>query len=137
MIVLIVGNYSLNTLPTQLKRRGIPRIIHWDGRKTRHLTAPIPREVEVIVLLTDAVAHDVVQSDRRRAQQRGLRVIYARRSRASIVHSLKALLGETPPEHCKGGAGQYLRPFIPLPRRIYESLVLWHSTILQDLPVVR
>ena len=132
MVTLIVGSYSLKTLPDQLKKLGISRIIHWDGLKARHLTAPIPREVEAVILLTDAVAHDVVQAVRRRAQCRGLKLIYARRSRASIERSLKMLLEETPPEHCKGGAGQRLCPFIQSFRRVYESMAILHRINRQD-----
>jgi hypothetical protein len=96
MTILMVGSDSLNTLPDQLRKRGNTQIIHWNGRKARHLAAPIPRGVGAIVLLTGAVTHDVVQAIRR-AQHRGVRVIFARRSRASIEHSLKILLGEDAP----------------------------------------
>ncbi len=123
MVLLIVGSHSLKPLPPHLERRGISRIIHWDGRKTRHLKAPIPGEVSAVVLLIDAVAHDVVQAVRRRAENRGLPIIYARRSRTSIERTLKILLGETPPEHCRVGVGPSLRPLIPLLRRTYGSLV--------------
>jgi hypothetical protein len=134
MILLIVGSHSLNTLPAQLQRQGITRIIHWDGYKTRHLTAPIPREVGAIVLLTDAVAHDVVQAVRRRAQRRGLRLVYARRSRASIERTLKILLGDIPPEHCRLGAGQGLRPLTSVLRRMYGSMVLRHGSRILGFP---
>ena len=133
MVTLIVGSYSLRTLPAQLKKLGISRVIHWDGLKARHLTAPIPREVEAVILLTDAVAHDVVRAVRRRAQRRGLKLIYARRSRASIEQSLKMLLGEPSPEHCNGGAGLHLCPFIQLFRRVYESMPFLHAISLRGL----
>ena len=137
MVTLIVGSYSLRSLPIQLRRLGISRVIHWDGLKARHLTAPIPRDVEAVILLTDAVAHDVVQAVRRRAQRRGLKLIYARRSRASIERSLQMLLGETPPEHCKEGAGRRLCPFIQLFGVVYESMAFLHSISLQDILRIR
>jgi hypothetical protein len=133
MVILIVGSDSLDTLTEQLKRLGVIRVIHWDGQKTRHLTAPIPQKVEAIVLLTDAVAHDLVLAVRRRARQRGLRMMYARRSRASIERAIRILLGDkAPDEHCRLGAGQCLCPLIPYLRRTYDSMVATHRIIQRN-----
>lgn len=100
MTLLIVGGDLPDTLTEELQQTGIGRVLHWDGRRTRHRSAPLPREVKAVLVITDAVAHDVLIAVKQRASRTRIPIFYGRRSRSSVRRNVRKILQSSLPENC-------------------------------------
>lgn len=97
MALLIVGGDIPESFAKELEQAGIGRVLHWDGRKTRHCSAPLPQEVQAVLVLTDAVAHDVLVAVKQRAARNRVPLFFGRRSRRSVRVSVARVLQITLP----------------------------------------
>lgn len=100
MALLIVGGDIPESFAKELEQTGIGRVLHWDGRKPRHCSAPLPQDVRAVLVLTDAVAHDVLAAVKQRAARNRVPLFFGRRSRQSVRVSVARVLQQSPAEHC-------------------------------------
>ncbi|MCB1128403.1 MAG: DUF2325 domain-containing protein [Verrucomicrobiae bacterium] len=90
MNAVIVGADRLGAIPERLSLHGISVIRHISGRHVTHqrTSAFLPREADVLILLTDFLSHNVMKAFRARAQECGLAVVACRRSASALESEL-------------------------------------------------
>lgn len=99
MEALVVGADRLGNIPDVLQQFGIRISGHISGRDSTHQrrTAPLPAGVEIVILFTDFLGHNVMQRFRQAASRKGVMLICCRRS----VCALQEALGRRiPQERC-------------------------------------
>lgn len=99
MEALVVGADRLGNIPDVLKQFGIRICGHISGRDSTHQrrTAPLPAGVEIVILFTDFLGHNVMQRFRQAASREGVMLVCCRRS----VCALQEALGRRiPQERC-------------------------------------
>lgn len=79
MTILVVGGDSAEVFRRRAGRAQ-GQIEHWSGRKTRDLARPIPKAVDIIVVVLDRVSHALVKRVRREASRRDIPIYFQRRS---------------------------------------------------------
>ena len=87
---LVIGADSLGRIPEALAEFGIDILQHLSGRNVAHARkAPaLPREADLVVLLTDFLNHNAMRHYRELAQASDIPVIACRRSVCAIRQSL-------------------------------------------------
>ena len=87
---LVVGADILGKIPDALAEFGIDILQHLSGRNVAHSRkAPaLPRNADMVVLLTDFLGHNVMRHYRELAQESNIPVIACRRSVCAIRQSL-------------------------------------------------
>lgn len=98
MNALVVGADRLGNIPDMLGTLGIRIARHITGRSCAHQrTLPaLPGNVQLIILFTDFLGHNVMRSYRSQAEARGIRVVACRRSASCLLQSLRRALGLDP-----------------------------------------
>lgn len=77
--ILVVGGDSAEVFRRRAgKAQG--QIEHWSGRKTRDLARPIPKAIDIIVVVLDRVSHALVKRVRLEASRRDIPIHFQRRS---------------------------------------------------------
>lgn len=90
---LLVGADHLGNIPEMLTDHGISIHRHISGRDKAHQRrqASLPRQIQLVILFTDFLAHNVMQSFRAAARDRGIPVVCCRRSACSLRLALAAV----------------------------------------------
>ncbi|GIX28285.1 DUF2325 domain-containing protein [Pelomicrobium sp. G1] len=103
MNALIVGADRLGNIPSTLAALGIRVVDHVSGRQAAHQrrVAALSREVDLLILFTDFLSHNVMRGFRESARAQGIPVLACRRSVSCLVQSLTGL-GLSPREACGG-----------------------------------
>ncbi|ADU31736.1 DUF2325 domain-containing protein [Evansella cellulosilytica] len=86
--LLIYGGDQLGSIPKQLENIGFHHILHIDGRKTRTVKKEIPENVDLILILTDFINHNLAKKIKARAEKKDIPICYSRRSWCAIYQSL-------------------------------------------------
>lgn len=86
---LIVGGDRIGSLKQVLANHGIAHITHWPGRKVGDGKKVIPRDIKLIVLVTDWISHSFTQKIKQSAAKRDVRVIYTPNGSAALQARLK------------------------------------------------
>jgi len=82
MAALIVGGDIITTIKHELSAHGIFDFEHWDGRRPGDLHRIIPKNTELIVVVTNFVNHGLVSKIKRDAKRLRLPVVYSKNSRS-------------------------------------------------------
>ncbi len=103
MNALIVGADRLGNIPSTLAALGIRVVDHVSGRQAAHQrrVAALSREVDLLILFTDFLSHNVMRGFRESARAQGIPVLACRRSVSCLVQSLTGL--GLPPRAACGG----------------------------------
>ncbi len=98
MNALIVGADRLGNIPDVLANFGIRIAAHVSGRDSSHQRrgASLPAGIQIVILFTDFLGHNVMQRFRDAATRENVTVVCCRRS----VCALQQALGRRLPEHC-------------------------------------
>lgn len=90
MNALLVGADRLGNIPTVLDRFGIRIAQHVSGRDSSHQrrSAPLPSGVEIVILFTDFLGHNVMQRFREAANREGVAFVCCRRSVCALQQAL-------------------------------------------------
>lgn len=90
MNALIVGADRLGNIPGVLEEFGIRIAAHVSGRDTAHQrrSAPLPSGIEMVILFTDFLGHNVMQRFREAASREGVAVVCCRRSVCALQQAL-------------------------------------------------
>ncbi|WP_413376415.1 DUF2325 domain-containing protein [Alkalihalobacillus sp. 1P02AB] len=86
--LLIVGGDRLGTIPKKLETLGFEEIIHFSGRKTQTVKKEIPCHVDLILVLTDFINHNLTSALKKRASEQNVPICYAKRSWCSIYQAI-------------------------------------------------
>ena len=88
MSVVIVGGDHLGCIPKELDRIGISKIQHLNGRSGQKIRGKMPDKADFIILLYDFVNHNLAYKIKKLASNKGIPIIYAKRSWPSIYLSI-------------------------------------------------
>lgn len=99
MDALIVGADRLGNIPDVLQEFGIRIAAHVSGRDSNHQrrSAPLPSGIQMVILFTDFIGHNVMQRFRDAATREGVMFVCCRRS----VCALQQALGRRMSEECE------------------------------------
>jgi len=89
MSVLIVGGDHLGSIPKELDKLGINKVKHLTGRSGQKIRDGIPETMDFIIVLYDFVNHNLAHKIKGFAENRGVPVVYAKRSWSSIYQKMK------------------------------------------------
>lgn len=100
MNALIVGADRLGNIPDVLGEFGIRVAAHVSGRDSSHQRrgASLPSGIEMVILFTDFLGHNVMQRFRDAATREKVMVVCCRRS----VCALQQALGRRMADRCEG-----------------------------------
>ena len=87
--LLIVGGDRLGNITKKLEQEGIKEVIHLTGRNTQMTQREIPSKVDLILVLTDFINHNLSTAIKRKAQKRDIPIYFSKRSWSSIYAELK------------------------------------------------
>ncbi|MGJ9384936.1 dihydroorotate dehydrogenase [Salipaludibacillus neizhouensis] len=86
--LLVIGGDKLGTIPVRLKDLGFQEIVHIDGRKVKMIKKEIPENVDLILILTDFINHNLAKKIKDKAAKKSVPICYAKRSWCAIYQSL-------------------------------------------------
>lgn len=89
MSVLIVGGDHLGSIPKELDRLGVTNIRHVTGRSGQKIREGIPESMDFVIMLCDYVNHNLAHKIKKAAGHRGIPIVYAKRSWASVHQKMK------------------------------------------------
>jgi hypothetical protein len=103
MDAVLVGADRLGNIPDVLAEFGIAIRQHVSGRDKAHQrkAVSLPSGTHMVILFTDFLGHNVMQSFRSAAQRQGVSVVCCRRSVCSLRRALDCQFGQDP-THCAG-----------------------------------
>jgi hypothetical protein len=91
MNALLVGADRLGKIPDVLGEFGIRIASHVSGRQPGHQRrALVPAGIQLVILFTDFLGHNVMRAFRDQARAQGLPVLCCRRSTASLRQAIGA-----------------------------------------------
>ncbi|WNF35406.1 DUF2325 domain-containing protein [Bacillaceae bacterium IKA-2] len=86
--LLIVGADHLGKIPSKLEGIGFKEIIHISGRKVQQVKKEIPNHIDLILVLTDYVNHNLSTVLKKKANEQSVPICYAKRSWCSIYQAI-------------------------------------------------
>ena len=89
MSVLIVGGDHLGSIPKELDKIGVNEVKHLTGRSGQKIRDGIPETMDFIILLCDFVNHNLAYKIKNLAENKGIPIVYAKRSWSSIYQKMK------------------------------------------------
>ncbi len=107
MNALIVGADRLGNIPDVLAQFGIRIAAHVSGRDTTHQrrSAPLPAGIQVVILFTDFLGHNVMQRFREAASREGVMFVCCRRSVCALQEALGRRMSVEECSTCGGKEG--------------------------------
>lgn len=91
MNALLVGGDSLGSIPDVLEDYNIRITRHITGRNTVHQRrVALPKDTEVLILLTDYLGHNAMRHYRDTASASGIPIVVCKRSAVSIEARLQS-----------------------------------------------
>lgn len=94
MNAMLVGADRLGNIPERLAAFGIVVARHVTGRSAAHQRRlpAVPRDVDVLILFTDFLGHNVMKGFRAQAQAGGVPVLACRRSASCLEAEIQRCL---------------------------------------------
>lgn len=101
MNAMLVGADRLGSIPDRLAAFGITITRHVSGRNAmdQRRVPALPKNIDLLILFTDFLGHNVMRSFRSQAQADGVKVVACRRSASSLSEELERCLA--PADPCK------------------------------------
>jgi len=99
MNALLVGADRLGNIPDVLNQFGIHIAAHVSGRDSAHQrrSAPLPAGIQMVILFTDFLGHNVMQRFREAASREKVTLVCCRRSVCALQQALGRRLA---PDDC-------------------------------------
>lgn len=82
--LLIVGADHLGNITDKLSEIGFHDVSHLSGRKCQSVKKAIPENIDLILVLTDYVNHNLSKVIKQKAKEQSLPIYFAKRSWCSI-----------------------------------------------------
>lgn len=86
--MMIIGGDHLGKITKKLEGEGFKDVIHVSGRKVQMVKREIPQKVDLILVLTDFINHNLSGVIKRKAQEQGIPIRFSKRSWSSIYQEL-------------------------------------------------
>ncbi|WP_332697998.1 DUF2325 domain-containing protein [Halalkalibacter lacteus] len=86
--LLIVGADRLGSIPKKLEEYGFDEIIHVSGRKVQMVKKEIPTHIDLVLVLTDFINHNLTGVLKKKATEQAIPICYAKRSWCSIYQAI-------------------------------------------------
>ena len=86
--LLIVGADHLGSIPKKLETIGFKEVLHISGRKVQQVKRDIPSHVDLVLVLTDYINHNLSSVIKNKANEQGVKICYAKRSWCSIYQAI-------------------------------------------------
>lgn len=108
MNALIVGADRLGNIPDVLAGFGIRIAAHVSGRDTAHQrrSAALPAGIQMVILFTDFLGHNVMQRFREAASREGVSVVCCRRSVCALRQALGRRVEDESCRRCKAACAK-------------------------------
>lgn len=87
--LLVVGGDKIDKLAEKLEDHGFDEVIHVSGRKAKMVKTSIPPKVELILILTDYINHNLSSVIKRKANEQSIPICFAKRSWSSIYKEVE------------------------------------------------
>lgn len=91
MTTLVIGGDRIDSIRRELAEHGREDIEHWGGRKPADTRRAIPARVDLVIMVTDYLSHNMLYSATVRATRLDLPIIYSRRSAVELRDKLARL----------------------------------------------
>jgi hypothetical protein len=82
--LLVVGADHLGTITDKLISSGFNEIIHLDGRKVNMVKRDIPEHIDMILVMTDYINHNLAKVIKQKAKNQEKPIYFVKRSWSSI-----------------------------------------------------
>jgi len=108
MNALLVGADRLGNIPEVLDQFGIRIAAHISGRDSNHQrrSAPLPAGIQMVILFTDFLGHNVMQRFREAAGREGVMLVCCRRSVCALQQALGQRIEREKCATCPGRCGK-------------------------------
>ncbi|HEX9059518.1 MAG TPA: DUF2325 domain-containing protein [Clostridia bacterium] len=90
MDIVIVGGDNIDKINCNLCKNGYCILKHISGRKNRHKLIELPKNVDLILVFTDFVNHNLCEHVKRESKRLGIKAVFAKRSWSSVAPLLGA-----------------------------------------------
>lgn len=87
--LMIVGADHLGNIPEKLMNIGVTNVIHMDGRKVNMIKRNIPDYVDVVLVLTDYINHNLAKVIKQKAKSQDVPAYFVKRSWCSIFQEIQ------------------------------------------------
>src|SRR3954449_5385594 len=87
--MLIIGGDHLGQITKKLEGEGFKEVIHLNGRKKQMIRKEIPKKVDLILVLTDFINHNLSGVIKRQAQEQGIPICFSKRSWCLIYEEIQ------------------------------------------------
>ncbi|WP_026475768.1 DUF2325 domain-containing protein [Alkaliphilus transvaalensis] len=88
MKALLVGADRLGNIPSTLESHGIKEYIHWTGRKKGMRKLDIPEKVDMVIVFTDFIEHNITEIVKQKAKQNKIPCVFSRRACSDLSKRL-------------------------------------------------
>lgn len=82
--LMVVGADHLGNIHDKLVTQGFEDVLHIDGRKVQVVKRTIPEHIDIILVLTDYINHNLAKVIKQKAKESNKPVFYCKRSWSSI-----------------------------------------------------
>ena len=86
--IMIVGADHLGNIEEKLYNLGYHNIIHIKGRKDLDVKKKMPKDIKMVLVLTDYINHNLAKKIKEEAKEYSLPIIFSKRSWSNIYTSL-------------------------------------------------
>ncbi|AOM83706.1 putative diverged CheY-domain [Salisediminibacterium beveridgei] len=86
--LMVIGGDQLGNIPDKLKALGFDDVLHISGRKTQMVKRDIPEGVDLILVLTDFINHNIAKKIKAKASKQNIPICYSKRSWCTIYQTL-------------------------------------------------
>lgn len=90
MTALLIGADYVEPIKDVLAAAGLETLDHWTGRKPGDLKRSIPRDAQVVVVMTDYVNHCLVKKIRTDCSKLHIPVLFCRRNIQDVREKVQA-----------------------------------------------
>lgn len=88
MSLMIVGADHLGGIEEKLSDIGFQEVFHVTGRKVQAVKKEIPEKINLVLVLTDYINHNLAKVIKQKAKEQSLPICFAKRSWSSIYQAL-------------------------------------------------
>lgn len=88
MSLMIVGADHLGGIEEKLSGIGFHEVLHVTGRKVQEVKKDIPEKINLVLVLTDYINHNLAKVIKQKAKEQSLPICFAKRSWSSIHQAL-------------------------------------------------
>lgn len=88
MCIMIIGGDNISKINCNICKKGFCVIKHISGRKKSHKCVQIPKNIDLVLVLTDYVSHSLCEHIKKESKKFGIKAIYSKRSWSSIENLL-------------------------------------------------